>query len=82
MVVGAVLGVSLAIVLPSIILALQIFYTIMAVAITAPLIVGLYSERPKAARAIIAIVASVGITAVTRSAPNGLVVGFGIMLLP
>jgi solute:Na+ symporter, SSS family len=79
---GAVLGVSLAIVLPSIILALQIFYTIMAVAITAPLIVGLYSERPKAARAIIAIVASVGITAVTRSAPIGLVVGFGIMLLP
>jgi solute:Na+ symporter, SSS family len=81
-VVGAFCGVLLAIILPSIISALQIFYTLMAVALSAPLIVGLYSRRPTAARAIVAIMSSVALTAVTQSAPIGIVAGFVIMITP
>ncbi|PYS40102.1 MAG: hypothetical protein DMG14_11730 [Acidobacteria bacterium] len=79
-VIGAFFGVLLAVVLPSIISALQIFYTLMAVALSAPLIVGLYSRRPTAARAIVAIVASVAVTAFTQSAPIGILAGFVIMI--
>jgi solute:Na+ symporter, SSS family len=79
---GAFFGVLLAIVLPSIISALQIFYTLMAVALSAPLIVGLYSRRPTALRAVIAILTSVGITALTQSAPIGILAGFVIMITP
>ncbi len=81
-VVGAFFGVLLAIKLPSIISALQIFYTLMAVALSAPLIVGLYFRRPTAARAIIAIAFSVGLTAFTGSAPIGILAGFVIMITP
>jgi SSS family solute:Na+ symporter len=81
-VVGAFFGVLLAIVLPSIIAALQIFYTLMAVALSAPLIVGLYSRRPTATRALVAIVTSVGITAFTQSAPIGIAAAFVIMITP
>jgi len=81
-IIGASVGVLLAIVLPSIISALQIFYTLMAVALSAPLIVGLYSRRPTSARAIVAIVSSVAITAWTQSAPIGILAGFVIMITP
>jgi SSS family solute:Na+ symporter len=81
-VVGAFFGVLLAIVLPSIISALQIFYTLMAVALSAPLIVGLYFRRPTAARALVAIVSSVALTALTQSAPIGILAGFVIMITP
>jgi SSS family solute:Na+ symporter len=80
--VAATVGVLLAIQLPSIILALQIFYTLMAAALTAPLIIGLYATRPGARRAIVAIVASVAVTALTRSGPYGMLTGFLIMLIP
>jgi SSS family solute:Na+ symporter len=79
---GAFLGVFLAIELASIITALEIFYTLMAVALSAPLIVGLYSRRPTAARAIVAIVFSVAVTAFTRSSVVGILCGFVIMLMP
>jgi SSS family solute:Na+ symporter len=78
---GASIGVALAIVLPSIISALQIFYTLMAVALSAPLIVGLYSRRPAAGRAIGAIVSSVTVTAFTQSAPLGILAGFVVMII-
>jgi len=81
-IIGASVGVLLAIVLPSIISALQIFYTLMAVALSAPLIVGLYSRRPTSARAIVAIISSVAITAWTQSAPIGILAGFVIMITP
>jgi len=81
-IIGASVGVLLAIVLPSIISALQIFYTLMAVALSAPLIVGLYSRRPTSARAILAIISSVAITAWTQSAPIGILAGFVIMITP
>ena len=79
---GAGGGILLAIALPSIIAALQIFYTLMAVALSAPLIVGLYSRRPTAARALVAIVFSVGITAFTQSSVIGILSAFVIMVMP
>jgi solute:Na+ symporter, SSS family len=79
---GAFLGVLLAIGLPSIISALQIFYTLMAVALSAPLIVGLYSRKATARRAIWAIVASVAVTAITQSAPLGIATAFVVMIRP
>ncbi len=81
-VVGAFLGVLLAIVLPSIISALQIFYTVMAAALSAPLVVGLYSRRPTAARAIIAIVTSCCLTGFTGEAWIGILAAFVIMITP
>jgi len=54
----------------------------MAVALSAPLVIGLYSHRPTAARAIIAIVLSVGITAMTQSPVIGILSAFVIMMLP
>ena len=81
-VIGAFFGILLAIALPSIISALQIFYTLMAVALSAPLIVGLYFRRPTAARAIVAIVSSVSISAFTQSAPIGILSAFVIMITP
>jgi len=79
---GAFLGVLLAIGLPSIISALQIFYTLMAVALSAPLIVGLYSRKATARRAIWAIVASVAVTAITQSPPLGIATAFVVMIRP
>jgi SSS family solute:Na+ symporter len=79
---GASCGILLAIALPSIIAALQIFYTLMAVALSAPLIVGLYSRRPTAARAIVAIAFSVAITAITQSSVIGILSAFVIMITP
>src|SRR5262245_25649693 len=79
---GASFGVMLAIALPSIISALQVFYTLMAVALSAPLIVGLYSRRPTAARAIVAIIISVGLTAATGSSVIGILAAFVIMITP
>ena len=79
---GASCGVLLAMALPSIISALQIFYTLMAAALSAPLIVGLYSRRPTAARAIVAIIFSVGITAATGSTVIGILAAFVIMITP
>jgi len=81
-IVGAGIGVLLAVLLPSIISALQIYYSLLAVALSAPLIVGLYSRRPTAARAIVAIVASVSIAALTQSAPIGILAAFVIMITP
>src|SRR5207249_7005305 len=77
-VVGAFFGVLLAVQLPSVISALQIFYTLMAVALSAPLIVGLYFRRPTAARAIVAIAGSVSITALTQFLTGGA----GLWILP
>jgi SSS family solute:Na+ symporter len=56
---GGVLGLLLAMVLPSVMAALKIFYGIMTAALFVPLLVGLFSSRPGAGRAGVAIVASV-----------------------
>jgi SSS family solute:Na+ symporter len=81
-IIGASLGVILAIMLPSIVAALQIFYTLLAAALSAPLIVGLYSRRPTATRAVISIVVSIATTYFTGSAPIGIASGFVVMITP
>ena len=78
---GAVVAVLMAIRLASIISALTVFYTLMAAALAAPLIVGLYSRRGTMRRAIFSILVSVAVAAIT-SGPWGTAVGFIIMLLP
>jgi hypothetical protein len=54
----------------------------MAVALSAPLIVGLYLRRPTAARALIAIGFSVAITVFTQSSIIGILSAFVIMITP
>ena len=55
---GAV-GVGLAILLPNVISALSIFYSLMSVSLTAPLLFGLFSRRPSTLAAFLS--AGVGI---------------------
>lgn len=76
---GSALGIAIAAALPSILVALTIFYTLMTAALAAPFLVGLYSRRPTATHAIVAIVLSVIVTAITRSAVAGIVPGFVVM---
>ncbi|HDK7139461.1 TPA: sodium:solute symporter family protein [Clostridium botulinum] len=45
-IVGGILGVAMAFILPNIITALSIFYTLMSVSLTVPLLFGLFSEKP------------------------------------
>src|SRR5207247_3708824 len=56
---GASFGVLLAVELPSIISALQIFYTFMAVGVFAPVAVGLYWRNPAAGRSVVTFFTSV-----------------------
>ncbi|GBC78498.1 Sodium/pantothenate symporter [bacterium HR08] len=60
---AGVLGVLLAIVLPSIISALSIFYTLLSVALFVPLVLGLFSSRPRERDALAAIVLALVATA-------------------
>jgi SSS family solute:Na+ symporter len=68
---GGVLGVLLALVLPSVATALKVFYGVLTAALFMPLLVGLLSRRPGAAHARLAIGTSVvatGTLAVTLAA--------------
>ena len=56
---GGVLGLVLAMVLPSVMTALKLFYGIMTAALFVPLLVGLFSSRPGAGHARVAVLASV-----------------------
>ena len=85
---GGVLGLALAMVLPSVVSALKIFYGIMTAALFVPLLVGLFSSRPGAGKARVAIVLSVvgtlGALLALRGTPEGgwvpSVVGMGLGL--
>ena len=91
-VVAGALGVIFAITLPSIISALSIFYTLLSVALFAPLVLGLFSSRPKERDALAAIVLALLVTggahwatggrgvAVLTPVALGLIVSFGVML--
>ncbi len=57
------LGVGLALLLPSVVAALRVFYGVMAIALFAPLLAGVLSRKPTAARARWAIVAGGTVTA-------------------
>ncbi|WP_346355858.1 sodium:solute symporter family protein [Azotosporobacter soli] len=56
---AGILGVSLAILLPNIITALSIFYSLMSVCLTAPLLFGLFSRRPTTSAAFTSALAGV-----------------------
>ena len=60
-VVAGALGVLLAIVLPSVIGALTIFYSILSVALFVPLIAGLYATRANATGALVTILGSIAV---------------------
>jgi SSS family solute:Na+ symporter len=60
--ISGVVGVILALYLTSIITALTIFYTLMSVSLTAPLLFGIFSTRPTAASASVSAIAGVGLT--------------------
>lgn len=68
---GGVLGVGLAIVLPSVATALTLFYRVMTAAMFVPLVVGLFSRRPAAGHARTAVVAAVATTLVVRLLGGG-----------
>lgn len=69
-VVAGIIGVGVAIVLPNIITALSIFYSLMSVSLTAPLLFGLFSKRPSTTAAFVSATAGV-ITAVFLQFGNG-----------
>lgn len=55
-------GVVIALILPNIITALSIFYSLMAVSLTAPLLFGLFSRRPSSTAAFICAVSGIAVT--------------------
>lgn len=57
-----VLGIGMSLMLPNIITALSIFYTLMSVSLTAPLLFGIFSTRPTAAAASVSAILGVGVT--------------------
>lgn len=65
-IVAGIIGIGLAIILPNVISALSIFYSLMSVSITAPLLFGLFSKRSNSTAAItstiIGIIITVGLT--------------------
>ena len=65
---GGVLAVVLALLLPSVASALVLFYGVMTAALFVPLMAGLFSTRPRAGHARLAIVVSVVLTAGLRLA--------------
>jgi SSS family solute:Na+ symporter len=73
--VGGVLGVVLALVLPSVALALKLFYGVMTAALLMPLLFGLLSRRPRAGHARVAIVVSIlatsGLLLALQGSPSG-----------
>ncbi|VBB08725.1 sodium/solute symporter [Lucifera butyrica] len=61
-VIAGLAGVALAVLLPNIITALSIFYSLMSVSLTAPLLFGLFSRRPSIAAAFLCAVTGVLVT--------------------
>ena len=62
--VSGVLGIGMALILPNIITALTIFYTLMSVSLTAPLLFGIFSTRPTAASASVSAISGVALTVI------------------
>lgn len=70
-IIAGVIGVGLALLLPNIITALSIFYSLMSVCLTAPLLFGLFSPRPSSAAAFTCAVVGVIVTVVLQFANAG-----------
>ena len=65
-VVGGILGVLLGLLLPSVMTALTLFYGVMTAALFVPLLAGLFTRRPSAVHARVAVVLSIVTTFVLR----------------
>jgi len=74
---GGALGVLLAIVSPTVIGALSIFYTLLGVCLFVPVVAGLYVRRVGTAEALAAIAAGVSLMLATHLATGGR--GFGVL---
>ncbi|MDR3590821.1 MAG: sodium:solute symporter family protein [Negativicutes bacterium] len=74
---AGVVGIVLAILLPNIITALTIFYTLMSVSLTAPLLFGLFSRRPSTAAAFISAIAGIVTTVLLQFGNAGK--GLGVL---
>jgi SSS family solute:Na+ symporter len=64
-------GVMIALILPNIITALSIFYSLMSVSLTAPLIFGLFSRRPSTTAAFICAVSGIAVTILLQTLNAG-----------
>ncbi|MCH7565358.1 MAG: sodium:solute symporter family protein, partial [Gemmatimonadetes bacterium] len=76
---GGVIGIGLALVLPSVIAALSIFYALVGVSLFVPVVVGLYSLRPGVPEALASIVGGVAVLVALRL---GLPAGTHVALNP
>lgn len=68
---GGAVGALLGIVLPTVITALTIFYTLLTAALLLPLLAGLYSKRVTAGAAIITMLVSVAVTFAVEASTKG-----------
>ncbi|HEX9726673.1 MAG TPA: sodium:solute symporter family protein [Vicinamibacteria bacterium] len=73
---GGVLGVALAIVIPTVILALTAFYSVLSVSLFVPIVAGLHSRRAGTLEALAAIGAGIAALAAVHLATDGR--GFGV----
>jgi SSS family solute:Na+ symporter len=71
------LGIGMAILLPNIITALSIFYSLMSVSLTAPLLFGLFSKRPSTTAAFSSAIAGIIVTVFLQFTNEGK--GLGIL---
>jgi SSS family solute:Na+ symporter len=74
-VIAGAVGIALALWLKSILAALEIFYSLLAVSLFVPLIAGLYSARPKAGAALAAMAAAVPATVAVHLLTRGAGIG-------
>ncbi|WP_110955560.1 sodium:solute symporter family protein [Anaerosinus massiliensis] len=65
-VVTGLIGVGMAIILPNVITALSIFYALMSVSLTAPLLFGLFSKRADTMAAFASAIVGIGVTIVLQ----------------
>lgn len=75
-VVAGCIGVGMAIILPNVISALSIFYSLMSVSLTAPLLFGLFSKRPSTTAAFVSAIAGIITTVVLQFGNAGKGIGF------
>lgn len=76
-VVAGCIGVGMAIILPNVISALSIFYSLMSVSLTAPLLFGLFSKRPSTTAAFVSAIAGIITTVILQFGNAGK--GIGIL---
>ncbi|MDF2564210.1 MAG: Na+/solute symporter [Massilibacillus sp.] len=76
-IVAGIIGVVMAIILPNVISALSIFYSLMSVSLTAPMLFGLFSKRPSTTAAFLSAIAGIITTVVLQFGNDGK--GLGIL---